>query len=122
MPTTAVHPKRKPKDSYYDAAKRSGYCLPRKSARNVVCAGECTSPPTEGGRELAANLRVPLLERKVEELSGMVQLLYNLIDKRELAAASRLAKMTPNNATLKLWIERSNSYPELAAESEERPW
>jgi hypothetical protein len=77
---------------------------------------------TEGALHLTRRLEIAGLERKVAQLQSTVEALMGFVNIKELQAAQRLAKLTPPNATLKLWIERSNSYPELAAGSEERPW
>lgn len=97
-------------------------CHDRRRRRQQLLQGGRRARYTQGGRELERNLERAELEREVAHLKSTVEFLLGLIDVNELKAAQRLAKITPANATLKLWVERSNSYPELAAEPEERPW
>jgi hypothetical protein len=97
-------------------------CFSREHVRKVKCGRAVRAMATPGGLRLDRNLRVPMLEREVATLQDTVKALMGLINRDELSAARRLKQLTPDNATLKLWVERSTSHPELAAGPEERPW
>ena len=122
MSMTAVHQRKPPKDSYY-LGKRGVLCRAHRQKATVACAPAPPPVATRGARELVENLRVPMLEREVAQLRSTVDLLMSLIDVDELRAMQRIHRITPDNDTLKLWVEqRSNSYPDLAAGPQERPW
>ena len=86
--------------------------------------GEPKKPkaPSDGGRLLAEQLKLRLLERDVSELSTRMELLTALLDKEELAAAMRVKRKSPNNATLKIWANRSTPPEHLTEEPDEHLW
>lgn len=74
-----------------------------------------------GGLEFAEH-RVTVLEAEVAQLRETVQHLVMLVDPQEMQAARRLAKITPDNATLKQWVGRSSPSEDLVNQQEDRPW
>jgi hypothetical protein len=97
-------------------------CHERRLQRERLPDRPSRQQPTAGGRQLSRSLDMAELEREVAQLKTMVDTLVGLVNISELQACQRAAKITPDNATLKLWVGRSNSHPELASGPEERPW
>jgi len=72
--------------------------------------------------DVCSVIRVIQLENEVAHLTKTLRSLVDEMDHDELRAAMRLKAISPDNDTLRIWVENSKPPVGMADQPAERPW